>query len=294
MNRRAVRERPKDGAARTRRSSAEPQRGQGQEALINPPVSLLIKQQSCKNFPHGQTEPAAVNLVRERPKDESRTSIIFPPTTMTRLLLLGTTINPNKGTEMKPLVKRFSFYVLAMATICNSMNSSYARDVFDRDSNEKNYIKVDLKKNSKSGKMQVGLKSCLKGQAESSCRTLGPKKFYDISALEGHREAAVWKIVGTSALDLYIITLATVGGGVAFATIAGANEAVCGPLMFLGGAQGAFISTKNILDGRALNPLKHYQEHEALNDDVILDRKVVVEDINEFTAHLESALNHID
>lgn len=191
---------------------------------------------------------------------------------------------------------------IALSTLVLSSAMAGTSDVVpNKFVNGSTYVRV-----TKVGSDKLSFEKCIKGQEKKTCKQLGPKKSYSISALIKQRKAENLEAAGTMVADVAIIAgLAFTGGSLAGGLFAGANSLgsgiffadLAGKALYTGAVAGGAMTGGAI--GAAstmfdpLNPIVQVNQARCLNSDILKDETVTRMNINEYIRNLETVLKKV-
>lgn len=177
-------------------------------------------------------------------------------------------------------------------------NSAQAMDVFGNDSF---YIKVTHSKDGMFSKFELCPLKPKPGAENSGCDALGWKgedglaRFYPVIQLKDQRSTEQWQVVGSWVGDIGGAALLVYGGvviGVASSVVGSADWAVIAAGLVFGGPTTIAI-TGNFWD--PMNPIEQQRQARMLYDDVITDKKVVLDsDVADYAYSLDTVLKKLD
>lgn len=163
------------------------------------------------------------------------------------------------------------------------------------------YVRV-----TKVGTDKVRFEKCIKGYESNGCDYLGPKKAYSLKELIKQRQIENREAAGTITADVAIIAAtALTGGALAGGLFAGASSMGSG-IFFIdlagkavyAGAVGSGVVVGGTVGAAAtafdpLNPIVQVNQARSLNTEILEDKLVVKQNIDEYIRNLETVLEKI-
>jgi hypothetical protein len=197
-----------------------------------------------------------------------------------------------------PLMKKLNY--LSAILLSTLSTAAFAGDLDVTPANMKTgtrYVRVTDKVVSAT-ETDVYFEDCLKNE-DQKCRQIGKKPFYTLAELRSQASSQNEDVAGAVVGDVVVgavtalFSYCTMGfGPAALIQFAGGSSVVA---VWTGAAVGslAITATAGALI-KKINPWEQYKEGDAINNDVITDKPVQNDDIDQFIERLTIVLNKID
>ena len=141
---------------------------------------------------------------------------------------------------------------------------------------------------------KIKFEKCVYGYDSTPCTQLGRKNSYSLNELRSQRTVENFQIAGSLLADAGIVLGLFVGGFFAGPAISGTiGSASALTPAIVGATTGTVGSGITIASVDAVNPYEQTKQAQTLNDDVITDKQVLVNNIEDFIDRLDLVLSKI-